>query len=55
MTNFGRATGNGLRVLDHLFESPYVNVAIVKLITGSRYPAANNLVNAWSNRESFVR
>ncbi|MDE0206758.1 MAG: Fic family protein [Candidatus Tectomicrobia bacterium] len=41
---FGRAAGNGHRVLDRLYEQPIVSVAHVQDLTGTTYPAANNLV-----------
>ena len=41
---FGRAAGNGHRVLDHLYEKPIVLVADVQGLTGTTYAAANNLV-----------
>ncbi len=42
--NFGRAAGNGHRVLEHLCESPLVSVRDVQSLTGVTYQAANNLV-----------
>lgn len=42
--NFGRATGNGHRLLEHLYEHPIVAVSDVQRLTGTTYPAANNLV-----------
>lgn len=42
--NFGRAAGNGHRVLEHLYANPIVSVGDVKARTGTTYPAANNLV-----------
>ena len=41
---FGRAAGNGHRVLDHLYESPIVSVSSVQGLTGTTYTAANSLV-----------
>lgn len=41
---FGRAAGNGHRVLDHLYEHPIVSVNDVQDLIGMTYPAANNLV-----------
>jgi Fic family protein len=40
----GRAAGNGHRVLDHLYERPTVSVGEVRELTGTTYPAANQLV-----------
>ena len=42
--NFGRAAGNGHRVLEYLYEHPIVSVGDVQRLTGITYPAANNLV-----------
>ena len=41
---FGRAAGNGHRVLDVLYERPIVSIADVQGLTGTTYAAANNLV-----------
>ena len=41
---FGRAAGNGHRVLDHLYERPIVSVSSVQGLTGTTYTAANSLV-----------
>ena len=41
---FGRAAGNGHRVLDHLYEKPIVSVSDVRGLTGTTYAAANGLV-----------
>lgn len=43
--HFGRAAGNGHRVLDHLFQKPIVSVPDVRTLTGTTFPAANNLVS----------
>lgn len=42
---FGRASGNGHRVLEHLYRNPIVGVSEVKELTQTSYPAANALVN----------
>ena len=42
--NFGRAAGNGHRLLEYLYEHPIVSVGDVQGLTGMTYPAANNLV-----------
>ena len=42
--NFGRAAGNGHRVLEYLYEYPLVSVRDVRNLTGVTYQAANNLV-----------
>lgn len=41
----GRAAGNGLKVLESLFERPIVAVNHVKELTGTTYAAANSLVS----------
>ena len=42
---FGRAAGNGLRVLERLYRHPYVNVTTVQEITGTSFAGANQLVS----------
>lgn len=42
--NFGRAAGNGHRVLEYLYERPIVSVSNVQNLIGTTYAAANNLV-----------
>lgn len=44
-TRMGRAAGNGLRVLESLYQRPVVTVADVQSLTGTTYTAANNLVS----------
>ena len=41
---FGRAAGNGHRVLEHLYEHPIISVNNVQSLIETTYPAANNLV-----------
>lgn len=41
---FGRAAGNGHRVLEHLYQHPIVAVTEVRDLIRTSYPAANNLV-----------
>jgi Fic family protein len=41
---FGRAAGNGHRVLEHLYQHPIVAVSDVQELVRTSYPAANNLV-----------
>ena len=43
--NFGRAAGNGYRVLEHLYEHPIVSVKDVRDLIGTTYTAANDLVS----------
>ncbi len=43
--NFGRAAVNAHRVLEHLYIHPIVSVADVQELTGTTYPAANELVS----------
>ncbi|MYC95330.1 MAG: Fic family protein [Caldilineaceae bacterium SB0661_bin_32] len=42
--NFGRAAGNGHRVLEHIFSRPVVSVDDVQELIGTTYQTANNLV-----------
>ena len=42
--NFGRAAGNGHRVLETLYERPIVSLEEVQELIGTTNPAANNLV-----------
>ena len=41
---FGRTSGNGLRVLERLYEQPIIGVEDVRALTGTAFPAANALV-----------
>ena len=43
-TNFGKAAGNGLKVLEHMFEHPIISVKQVQALIGTTYPPANDLV-----------
>ncbi len=47
--SFGRAAGNGHRVLEHLYQHPFVCVTDVQELIQSSYPAANNLVTQFVN------
>jgi Fic family protein len=42
--NLGYSAGNGHRVLERLYERPIVSVNEVRALTGTTYPAANQLV-----------
>ena len=42
--NFGRAAGNGHRVLEYIYRHPIVSVGDVQGLTETTYPAANGLV-----------
>lgn len=42
--HLGRAAGNGYRVLERLYERPIVSVEDVRQLTGTTFPAANQLV-----------
>jgi Fic family protein len=42
--HLGRAAGNGLRVLESLYQRPIVSVAQVQELTGTTFAAANSLV-----------
>lgn len=41
----GRAAGNGHRVLENLYKEPITSVERVRAVTGTTYPAANQLVH----------
>jgi Fic family protein len=43
--HLGRGAGNGHRVLESLFDRPIVSVNQVQALTGTTYPAANDLVS----------
>ena len=43
--HFGRVAGNALKVLEHLYERPIINVQDIIRLTEVTYPAANNLMN----------
>lgn len=43
--HLGRASGNGHRILEELFDRPIVSVVQVQEITGTTYAAANRLVS----------
>lgn len=43
-SNLGRMTGDGLRLLDALYEHPYVSVSFAKQLLGKDFPAASRLV-----------
>lgn len=42
--HLGRAAGNGLRMLESLYQRPIVSVAQVQELTGTTFAAANSLV-----------
>ena len=42
--NFGRAAGNGHRVLEYIYRHPVVSVGDVQGLIETTYPAANGLV-----------
>jgi len=48
--HLGRTAGHGHRVLEHLFQKPILSVADVRQLTGTTYPAANNLVSRLAER-----
>lgn len=43
--HFGRVAGNGIRVLEMLYSRPIISVNDIKELTGTTYPAANDLMN----------
>jgi len=44
-SHLGRAAGNGHRVLEYLFQRPIISVSDVVGLTGTTFPAANNVVS----------
>lgn len=52
--NFGRAAGNGIRVLERLYEKPLITVTEVQSLIGTTYPAANNLIKLFTNSAMLV-
>ncbi len=48
---FGRAAGNGHKVLDHLFTTPIVSVSDIQQLLGTTYPGANQIVARLTNHE----
>ena len=50
---FGRTAGHGHRVLEWLFEHPIAAVEDVRRLTGTTYPAANQLVQRFVDQEIF--
>ena len=46
---FGRAAGNGHRVLEHLFEHPILTVKDVQGLLGTTFPGANQIVHRMVN------
>jgi len=43
-THLGQAAGNGLKILEHLFERPIISVKEVQVLIVTSYPPANDLV-----------
>lgn len=52
--HLGRASGNGHKVLEHLYQRPIVSVADVRRITGTTNPAANELVRKFVEQGILV-
>jgi Fic family protein len=50
----GYAAGNGHRILEHLFEHPIVSVNDVRDLTGTTFPAANQLVSRLTDLNLLV-
>jgi Fic family protein len=49
--HFGRAAGNGHRVLEKLFDHPIMSVNDLRRLTRTTYPAANQLVQRFVEQE----
>ena len=52
--SLGRVSGNGLRVLESLYTHPVISVEAVRKITGTTYPASNNLVSKLVERGILI-
>jgi Fic family protein len=50
----GRAAGNGHRVLENLYKQPIMTVIDVQQLTGTTYPAANQLVGKLAEHEILL-
>lgn len=50
----GGAAGNGLKVLEQLFQQPIISVKEVRELTGTSYPAANQLVGRLVEQEVLI-
>ena len=51
---FGRAAGNGHRVLEQLYDHPIVSVNVVQDLIGTTYPAANQLVSQFEKHGILI-
>jgi Fic family protein len=49
--NLGRAAGNGHKILESLYKRPIVRVNDIQKLTGTSYPAANELVSRLTKLE----
>ena len=49
MVQLGQAAGNGLKVLEHLFERPIISVKGIQTLIETSYPPANDLVKRFVN------
>jgi Fic family protein len=52
--NFGRAAGNGLRVLESLFKTPFTTTATVQRLLRITFPPASNLIQRMVDAEILV-
>lgn len=52
--NLGRVSGNGQRVLEHLYQHPIVSVADVEALNNTTFAAANNLVNQLVDHQVLI-
>tara|TARA_R110002072_G_scaffold77125_1_gene180216 strand:- start:13963 stop:15108 length:1146 start_codon:yes stop_codon:yes gene_type:complete len=52
--NFGRVAGNGLTILEQLYQTPIITVSDIGRICGVSYQAANNLMNKFIEDELLV-
>ncbi len=51
---FGRVAGNGIKVLEHLYQRPIINAKTIKAITGVSYPAANALLAKFTEHDILI-
>lgn len=52
--HFGRVAGNGLKVLEYLYEKPIINVQDIIRLTGVTFPAANSLMSKFVEERLLI-
>jgi Fic family protein len=48
---FGNSSGNAIRILEHMYERPYITVNNIKEILGISFPNANSLIGKFVSSE----